>query len=76
MLGYLDGFKNKEKRFAAAVTQNGETLNNTKELSAPVSLEQYNELIELLNKHKIANSDQHSKEADIVGHAMLAGKVR
>ncbi|KAL8099196.1 hypothetical protein AgCh_031749 [Apium graveolens] len=71
--GYPAGFKVRERRFAGAVTQNEDNSSNTS--SAPVSMQQYNELLELLNKHKMSSSDQHSKEPDIAGHAMLAGNI-
>ncbi|KAL8093307.1 hypothetical protein AgCh_035258 [Apium graveolens] len=68
--GYPTGFKVRERRFADAVTQNEDNSSNTS--SAPVFMQQYNELLELLNKHKMSSCDQHFKEPDIAGHAMLA----
>lgn len=70
MNSYPPGFKtNRDKRFAAvSQVDSGE---NSKQDSAHVTMQQYNQLIEFLNKLNLLNPT--SVKDDISGHALLAG---
>lgn len=80
--GFPPGFKSKQDRKIAAFSQttgndqnddqsDASSSSNPSSIVSPFSAEQYNQLLELLDKQRISSKDQDAT----TGHALLAGKV-